>query len=105
MLMYLSMDKTTSRLEDRMNPPVLTIIRALHIRLPAYHWVEGSNTLLISGNHLNSGSPGRLHGEGDEAGDGVRYGQVEDKVVHIGTASVIRFRKLYLQRFAKKELH
>ena len=37
MLMYLSMDKTTSRLEDRMNPPVLTIIRALHSRLPAYH--------------------------------------------------------------------
>ena len=42
MLMNLSMDKTTSRLEDRMNPPVLTIIRALHNRLPAYHWVYGS---------------------------------------------------------------
>jgi hypothetical protein len=38
-------------------------------------------------NHLNSSSPDCLHGEGDEAGDGVRDGQVEHKVVHICTAS------------------
>ena len=87
MLMYLSIDKTTSRLDERINPPVLTIIRALHIRLPAYHWVQRSNTFLSMYNYLNSSSPGCLHGEGDEAGDGVRYGQVEDKVVNICTAS------------------
>ena len=47
----------------------------------------------VAGIPLNSCSPDSLHGEGDEAGDGIRYGQVEDKVVHIGAAPAIRFRK------------
>ena len=74
MLMYLSMDKTTSRLEDRMNPPVLTIIRALHSRLPAYHSIVA----------LQAVSMGRVMKHG------VRYGQVDHQVVNICPAPDIR---------------
>ena len=34
---YLSILKTTSMLEDKMNPPVLIIMRTLHTMLLAYH--------------------------------------------------------------------
>ena len=34
----LSMLRTTSMLEERMNPPVLTMARILHSTLSAYHW-------------------------------------------------------------------
>ena len=40
--------------------------------------------------YLNEQSPCCLHGHGDEAGDGVRHSQVEDKVVHIGPAPDVR---------------
>ena len=40
--------------------------------------------------YLYEESPGCLHGHGDEAGDGVGHGQVEDKVVHIGPAPDVR---------------
>ena len=40
---YLSILRTTSMFDDRINPPVLTIMRALHITFPAYHW---ENTII-----------------------------------------------------------
>ena len=35
---YLSMLRTTSMLEEAMNPPVLAIISTLQTKFPAYHW-------------------------------------------------------------------
>ena len=37
--------------------------------------------------HLNGQPPCCLHGDGDETGDCISQGQVEDKVVNIGPAS------------------
>ena len=39
---------------------------------------------------LNGQPPDGLHGEDDEADDGVRHGQVEDKVVDVGPALSLR---------------
>ena len=36
--LHLSMERTISIKEERMYPPVLTIINPLHTRFPAYHW-------------------------------------------------------------------
>ena len=39
---HLSILRTTRRFEDKMNPPVLTIINTLHRAFPPYHWqIEG----------------------------------------------------------------
>ena len=37
--------------------------------------------------HLNGQPPGCLHGDGDETGDGICQGEVENNVVNIGPAS------------------
>ena len=37
--------------------------------------------------HPNGGSPDSLHGDGDEAGDGVCQGQVKHQEVDVGAAS------------------
>ena len=38
----------------------------------------------VAGVPLNSCAPDRLHGKGDEAGDGVCQGEVVHQVVHVG---------------------
>ena len=38
---------TTSMLEDRMKPPVLTIISTLQATFPAYHYTEGALVFVI----------------------------------------------------------
>ena len=39
---HLSMLRTTSMLEEAMNPPVLAIISTLQMKFPAYHWQKKS---------------------------------------------------------------
>ena len=71
--------------------------------LPAYHCnVFGHVDLNIVQNyHLKCQSPECLHGHGDEAGDGVRHGQMEYKVVNIRPAPVrtdLELRIVFIQQ-------
>ena len=43
--------------------------------------------ILLYEAYLNEKSPGCLHGDGDETGDGICQGEVENKVVNICPAS------------------
>ena len=75
-----------------MYPPVLIIIRILHNQFGPYHYKLSFKQLLQTRllrltAHPNRGSPDGLHGQGDEAGDGVRQGEVEHQVVNIGPGS------------------
>ena len=49
----------------------------------------GQNCLChtVSVSHPDGGSPDGLHGDGDEAGDGVCHGQMEHQEVDVGAAS------------------
>ena len=49
----------------------------------------GQNCLChtVSVSHPDGGSPDCLHGDGDEAGDGVCHGQMEHQEVDVGAAS------------------
>ena len=78
-----------------MYPPVLIIMSPLHNKFPAYHCKSSLLSLLCTDEaHPYKQSPEALHGDGDVGGDGVCYGEVEHKVVNIGSAPDVRPARL-----------
>ena len=52
-----------------------------------------TKTVFVSVSHPDGGSPDGLHGDGDEAGDGVCQGQMEHQEVDVCAASKNSMKK------------
>ena len=77
-------------LDERMKPPVRTIMRPLHTRLPACHFqsMKSLDGGLEKSQNLQSSSPNSFHWKGDETGDCVSHSQMKDQVVDISSVSL-----------------
>ena len=62
-------------------------------------WLDAAIQVIayLSSAHPDGGSPDSLHGQGDVAGDGVRYGQVEHQEVNICPAPADKEKTMLLQ--------